>query len=411
MQPLYEFPPDERDPLIELHLGRGKIVDKTEGSFGDVFFLQRGAQKFVAKCPRISKFGRPEDARKAVEKAIYEIESTARYLKSPGVHRLAPPTLVLGWPFFVSQRRDGTMRDLLESPNRWSNPDRLAVLIQIAHVLNYCRTLGLIAHQDLKPENILFTRHLPPPGVRVEDVQGCLIAAHVADFGIADAFRHIGQNSGSRPYMAPEQFTSDLIVDGSKIDVFALGVIAFEAFTGGLHPIGECTSAVWPTRAAGKTAKWDQARTWRRWAEGEKDLSPLSGLGIPGQFVELLRDCLAADPAARPDMETVENRLWLSLIELDKGFAVGVRMQVEANLDASTRPRAPSWCGHIWTNALRNFVLSTRNFPEPAGLEREGNARTLMTSRRRRVRSGASACPASRAGRQGGARKRRPPRW
>ena len=95
------------------------------------------------------------------------------------------------------------------------------MLIQVAHVLNYCRSLGLIAHQDLKPENVLFKRMNLSPEIDPHVVAGYQTNIYVSDFGIADAFRNIGQNTGSRPYMAPEQFSQEMIVDGSKIDVFA----------------------------------------------------------------------------------------------------------------------------------------------------------------------------------------------
>ena len=96
------------------------------------------------------------------------------------------------------------------------------------------------------------------PEIDPHVVAGYQTNIYVSDFGIADAFRNIGQNTGSRPYMAPEQFSQEMIVDGSKIDVFALGVIAFECFTDGMHPIGELTTDVLPnaskkTRGVGKT--------------------------------------------------------------------------------------------------------------------------------------------------------------
>ena len=122
MKALYEYNPDAQLELIKFHLDLGRVVGRTEGSFGDLLFLAGTGQPLVAKCPRITKFGNPKGAPKALEKAIYEIESTSKYCQSPGVHRFAPPRLILGWPFFVSQRRDGTLRELFTAHDRWSVP-------------------------------------------------------------------------------------------------------------------------------------------------------------------------------------------------------------------------------------------------------------------------------------------------
>ena len=48
----------------------------------------------------------------------------------------------------------------------------------------------------------------------------------VADLGLAYAFKDFGRNTGSRPYMAPEQFSATPIdpTEPPSFDVFALGV-------------------------------------------------------------------------------------------------------------------------------------------------------------------------------------------
>jgi len=81
-----------------------------------------------------------------------------------------------------------------------------------------------IVHRDLKPENLLVTK----------DGQ-----IKIADFGIAkacgDAHREApitvaGTTIGTLAYMAPEQAMGDPL--GPWTDLYALGVIAFELFTG-----------------------------------------------------------------------------------------------------------------------------------------------------------------------------------
>lgn len=326
MKALYEFPKEQQQRFIEGHINQGKISGRMEGAFGEVFFFDHGT---VAKCPKINRYGNPADAREALEKSIYEIEQTYKCARHPLVHRFAPPKLVLGWPFYCSRMRDGTLNYLIKEPNRWNCLQKIAALVQISHALNYCRSVGVIAHQDLKPDNILI-QNLPTDEIDPKSVAGFTTVMHISDFGVADAFRHIGRNTGSRPYMAPEQYEPGLLVDGSKIDVFALAVIAFECFTDGFHPIGEVTTDVWPDPIVGKPSRWKQERVWKKWATGQKDLTRLSKTSeIPSRLVDAISRCLNPDPTARPAMEDFENEFWKTLIAADQNWAKGVRMQID----------------------------------------------------------------------------------
>jgi hypothetical protein len=73
--------------------------------------------------------------------------------------------------------------------------------------------------------------------------------------------------------MASEQFLSDPVDPNAPtgFDIFALGVIAFECFTDGLHPIGVTTADVWPWRH-GIPQKWNRKSTWREWASKPTNL-------------------------------------------------------------------------------------------------------------------------------------------
>jgi serine/threonine protein kinase len=260
--------------------------------------------------------------------------------------------------------RDGTLSEVIAGPTGWNDLQRLATLIQIAHTLNYCRSLGLVAHQDLKPDNILIGR-IPLNSLSNElglaEIVGFTTVAYVSDFGMADAFRHIGKNSGSRPYMAPEQYEKRLLVDGSKIDVFALGVIAFELFADGLHPIGERTSEVWPEKAPGKPSKWNHEDVWKIWSGRSKCFAPLTNnAGLPRSVNKLVERSLAADAAQRPGMDEFENELWLSLVEVSRNWAAGVRMQIEY-FDSFAPPgesRKPSYMDEC-IEKLREFYSQT----------------------------------------------------
>ncbi|HUS63088.1 MAG TPA: protein kinase [Kofleriaceae bacterium] len=105
--------------------------------------------------------------------------------------------------------------------------DRLVqILIQTGHGLAAAHKKGIV-HRDMKPENIFVTSG--PDG---EDVPKLL------DFGIAKISNADGNNHLTRTgtifgtpfYMAPEQALGQGV--DARADVYAMGVIMYEAFTG-----------------------------------------------------------------------------------------------------------------------------------------------------------------------------------
>lgn len=98
--------------------------------------------------------------------------------------------------------------------------DELLAVIEAAHDAG-------IAHRDLKPENVM----LVPTNDRAERVK-------VLDFGIAflaeeagaQRLTETGTVRGTPHYMAPEQCKGALV--GPEADIYAIGVMLFEALTG-----------------------------------------------------------------------------------------------------------------------------------------------------------------------------------
>lgn len=113
-------------------------------------------------------------------------------------------------------------------------PERLLdILIQTGHGLAAAHAKGII-HRDMKPENIFVT--IGPEG---EDIPKIL------DFGIAKVSGNEGQNHltrtgtifGTPYYMAPEQALGNPV--DARTDVYAVGVILYECFSGSLPFQGE----------------------------------------------------------------------------------------------------------------------------------------------------------------------------
>jgi tetratricopeptide (TPR) repeat protein len=99
-----------------------------------------------------------------------------------------------------------------------SNRDKLNVLIQVLQALSYLHRRGII-HRDLKPGNVMVT------GGQVK----------VLDFGLSVTREQISQGSdiiaGTVAYIAPEVFYG--MPPSERSDLYAIGVIAYELFTGG----------------------------------------------------------------------------------------------------------------------------------------------------------------------------------
>ncbi len=99
--------------------------------------------------------------------------------------------------------------------------DAVDILCKVAEALTYAHTQSVV-HRDIKPANIMYD---PRSG-----------GIKVTDFGIAritaSSRTRTGVILGTPSYMSPEQF-SGKPVDG-RSDLFSLGVMAFELFTGEL---------------------------------------------------------------------------------------------------------------------------------------------------------------------------------
>ncbi|WP_244239369.1 serine/threonine-protein kinase [Corallococcus carmarthensis] len=135
--------------------------------------------------------------------------------------------------YLVMEFVDGpSLRELMRSPSM-DTPTLLRRMLEICRAIEYAHGRGVI-HRDLKPENILL------------DQQAGGIAK-VSDFGLASflddataasrfALTSTHVSMGTISYMAPEQRVDAKSAD-ARADIFSLGVILYETFTGEV-PLG-----------------------------------------------------------------------------------------------------------------------------------------------------------------------------
>ncbi len=102
----------------------------------------------------------------------------------------------------------------------------LEIVRQIASALDYAHKEKIL-HRDIKPANVM-----------IETLPDGSIAAHVLDFGLAAEIRssmsrvsrEVTDTSGTRPYMAPEQWGGRK--QGKETDLYSLAVLFYELVTG-----------------------------------------------------------------------------------------------------------------------------------------------------------------------------------
>lgn len=124
-------------------------------------------------------------------------------------------------PFLVMELIDGVgLNFLIETHSAKLRGNEVEILTQIADALDYLHRQKYL-HRDLCPRNVMVTHD----GV-----------VKLIDFGLTvpytDAFCAPGNRTGTPDYLAPEIIRRQST--DHRVDLFALGVTAFEVFTGGL---------------------------------------------------------------------------------------------------------------------------------------------------------------------------------
>jgi serine/threonine-protein kinase len=153
-----------------------------------------------------------------------------RFLKEAmAIGQLSHPNIVMvydvgndhGTVFIVEEFIEGIPFDKILKQKKLEIKDIVRYGTQMAEALNYAHNKGII-HRDIKPSNII---------ISIDD------QVKITDFGIAHIenpnapeLTQAGEILGTPFYISPEQLRGQPI-DG-RSDIFSLGVILYEMFTG-----------------------------------------------------------------------------------------------------------------------------------------------------------------------------------
>lgn len=173
-----------------------------------------------------------------------------------------PPGLALVLPYL----RGGSVRDLLDERATLGLAELVGLLRPVADAVDSVHRAGLV-HGDLKPDNVLLSGDGEPV---------------VADFGVARVMgRHApdGVLVGTPAYLDPA--LSDGRAPDASSDVYALGVMAYEALCGRLPHRGEGAEL----RALAAAGVHRPLATWP---------------GISEAAAAVVEQAIDPDPACRP---------------------------------------------------------------------------------------------------------------
>jgi len=157
----------------------------------------------------------------AVERFLREAR-TAASLRHPGIVAIHDLGTADGIPYFAMELVKGrTLREVLQADPPIA--ERVRLLRDVARAVAHAHDQRVI-HRDLKPSNVLVDEAGRP---------------RVTDFGLAKCLDDptrlttTGDVLGTPRYMAPEQIEGERGKAGPATDVYALGVMLYEALTGG----------------------------------------------------------------------------------------------------------------------------------------------------------------------------------
>jgi predicted Zn finger-like uncharacterized protein len=215
-----------------------------------------------------------------------EVVTLARAADQGGVVNIRGVDWVNGDPYIIMSYYPRSLADEINNRGKLPAEEVIKILVDVASTLAHLHDVVGMVHFDLKPANLLFA----------ED--GSLA---VADFGISRVLPEpspdgIGRDlflsglTGTFAYMSPEQLLGRPV--GPPVDIFALGVVAYEVLTG-RHPF----------------IASDFENTARNILTSRPRFGFRERIVIPDWLRDLTLSCVKKDPSKRPSARELSDAL------------------------------------------------------------------------------------------------------
>ncbi len=198
-----------------------------EGGFGIVFVAEQQSPVRRKVALKLIKPGM--DSRQVVARFEAERQALAM-MDHPNIARvLDAGATETGRPYFVMELVRGISITEYCDKNHLNPRERMEIFVDVCNAIQHAHQKGII-HRDIKPSNVLVTSHDGKP------------VAKVIDFGVAKAiyqqltertiYTQFAQMIGTPLYMSPEQAEMSGLDIDTRTDIYALGVLLYELFTG-----------------------------------------------------------------------------------------------------------------------------------------------------------------------------------
>jgi serine/threonine protein kinase len=250
------------------------VKELGDGTFKVACLIEDAGEQKVLKVSKASVEGEdanlPERLRREIE-AMKQVdcENIAQVLEGPEIREVGGEQRVF---YLEKYYPGGTLDKRLDMP--WSPEDVAELMRGLLAAVKALEDAGIV-HRDIKPENIVFG----------EDGNPILLDLGIAYYKDLTAITEpFGASPKTARWAAPEQWAmrSTVVID-SRTDLFAVGLVCFEAATGGIHPFNPD----------------DPAHYMERLNTGQIDKGALSDASVPEALSRVLVRLLQGAPNRR----------------------------------------------------------------------------------------------------------------
>ena len=268
----------------------------------------------------------PQAPERFVQEATHLVK-----VRSPHVVEVLDSGTHEGRPYLVLEYLEAVdLHDHLDRHGPYSPAEARRVALGIARGLQAIHAAGIV-HRDLKPGNVLLDARGEP---RLADLG---LAKDAADSSVRT---RTGVRMGTPGFLAPEVLRGQRA--GPAADLYALGVLLYFLHTDDLPFEGDDAGQIMQAQLRGPT--------------------PGALTGLPPAAARLVADLVAPDPAARPSLAAVIERLEAGPVPEAAAGRTVVTLAPAAPADPSDRraSRAPLGLGALGLCGVLALALATR---------------------------------------------------